>query len=127
VKQGEAGFEFLARLGVRVIGVEEIAQRGFTAALDEALAIVACAPAGFGVTLDLDALDPVYAPGVGSPEPDGLGLRETLRMLRRVAETPGLRALEIVEYNPDRDRQGRTAHLITTLIEAMLPVVRDRR
>jgi len=119
--------EFLARLGVRVIGVEEIAQRGFTAALDEALAIVARAPAGFGVTLDLDALDPVYAPGVGSPEPDGLGLRETLRMLRRVAETPGLRALEIVEYNPDRDRQGRTAHLITALIEAMLPVVRDRR
>ena len=80
---------------------------------------------GFGVTLDLDALDPVLRPPASAVEPDGLGLVETLRMLRRVAETPGLRALEIVEYNPDRDRQGRTAHLITTLIEAMLPVVRQ--
>lgn len=117
--------EFLDRLGVRVIGADEIALRGFAAALNEALSIVATAPDGFGVTLDLDALDPVYAPGVGSPEPDGLGLQETLRTLRRVVEQPGLRAVEIVEYNPDRDRHGRTAHLITALIEAVLPVVRE--
>ena len=51
-------FELLQRLGVRIIGDEEIQQRGFKACLDEALAIVAGAPAGFGVTLDLDAIDP---------------------------------------------------------------------
>ncbi len=118
--------EFLARLGVRVIGAEEIRQRGFAAAFAEALAIVTGAPAGFGITLDLDALDPHIAPGVGSPEPDGLAGSDTVRALHRAAEHPGLRALEIVEYNPDRDRDGRTAGLITALIAAILPALNRR-
>ncbi|MCP5268945.1 MAG: arginase [Zoogloeaceae bacterium] len=113
--------EFLERLGVRVIGAEEIAQRGFQACFAEALAIVASAPHGFGLTLDLDAFDPRLAPGVGSPEPDGLNEREVLAGLRRAAALPGLLGLEIVEYNPDRDRGGITAELITDLIEAILP------
>lgn len=113
--------EFLARLGVRVITAEEIAQRGFKACFDEALATVAAAPDGFGVTLDLDAFDPRVAPGVGSPEPDGLTVREVAAGLRRLTTLPGLLGMEIVEYNPDRDRGGITAALITDLIEAMLP------
>lgn len=115
--------EFLNRLGVRVIGAEEIGRRGFSAACAEALDIVARAPAGFGVTLDLDAIDPRVAPGVGSPEPDGLAASDAVRALQRIATTPGLRALEIVEYNPDRDREGRTAQLITALIAAVLPAI----
>lgn len=113
--------EFLARLGVRIIGSEEIAVRGFAACLDEAAQIVASAANGFGVTLDLDAIDPEAAPGVGSPEPDGLSVREVHRGLHRLAGMRGLRALEIVEYNPDRDRQGITAHLIAELIDDLLP------
>ena len=113
--------EFLERLGVRVIGAKAIAQRGFKTCFDEALAIVSGAPGGFGVTLDLDAFDPRIAPGVGSPEPDGLAVREVAAGLRRLAALPGLLGLEIVEYNPDRDRGGVTAELITDLIEAVLP------
>ena len=116
---------FLERSGVRVIGGDEISRRGFPAALGEALEIVARAPHGFGVTLDLDALDPRYAPGVGSPEPDGLARQDAVQALRRIAGTAGLRAVEIVEYNPDRDRYGRTAQLIAALIAAVLPVVKD--
>lgn len=119
--------EFLERLGVRVIGEAEIEQRGFRAAFDEALDLVSAAPNGFGVTLDLDAFDPRLAPGVGSPEPDGLGVREVIRGLRRLADLPGLLALEIVEYNPDRDRDGMTAELITDLIEAILPPGKKQR
>ena len=61
------------------------------------------------------------APGVGSPEPDGLSAREAHLGLQRLAAVPGLRALEIVEYNPDRDRHGVTARLIAELIDAVLP------
>lgn len=118
--------DFLARLGVRVIDAEEIGQRGFPAAFATALEIVSGAPNGFGVTLDLDALDPRIAPGVGSPEPDGLAARDTVRALQCVANLPGLRAMEIVEYNPDRDREGRTAHLIAALITAILPAIERR-
>lgn len=117
--------EFLERLGVRVIDAEEIADIGFRAAFAEAVSIVAAAPKGFGVTLDLDAFDPRLVPGVGSPEADGLDPGGMVEELRRLAWQPGLLAVEIVEYNPDRDRKGVTADLICDLIGTLLP--NDRR
>ncbi|WP_139326308.1 arginase [Azonexus hydrophilus] len=113
--------DFLRRAGVRIIDSEEISQRGFAVCLDEAMAIVAAAPAGFGVTLDLDAIDPRLAPGVGSPEPDGLLATDVLTAVHWIAGMPGLQALEIVEYNPDRDRHGSTAALLSDLIGEILP------
>jgi arginase len=113
--------EFLRLMNVRIIDSEEIARRGFAACLDEAMAVVAAAPAGFGVTLDLDAIDPRMAPGVGSPEPDGLRAADVLTALHWIAGMPGLKAVEIVEYNPDRDRHGSTAALLSDLIGEILP------
>lgn len=118
--------DFLRRVGVRVIDSEELAERGFAACLDEAIAIVTTAPAGFGLTLDLDAIDPGSAPGVGSPEPDGLWDGDVLAALADLATRPGLWAVEIAEYNPDRDWQGRTARLIADLIGEMLPGLGER-
>ncbi|UCV24644.1 arginase [Ferribacterium limneticum] len=118
--------EFLQRMQVRIIDGDEIHRRGFAACLDEAIAIVASAPAGFGVTLDLDAIDPRLAPGVGSPEPDGLVVHDAVEAMRRIGGLPGLKALEIVEYNPDRDRHGTTAGLISDLIGELLPPGSDR-
>lgn len=112
---------FLQARGVRMIDSEEIARRGFAECLNEAIGIVRAAPNGFGVTLDLDAIDPTLAPGVGSPEPDGLWDGDVLSALHRLAVEPGLLALEIVEYNPDRDQQGLTAELIADLIKTVLP------
>jgi arginase len=112
---------FLREQGVRIIERDEILSRGFAACAREAVSIASSAPGGFGVTLDLDALDPRLAPGVGSPEPDGLGSAEVRAALRRASGMAGLRALEIVEYNPDRDRHGMTAALISELIAEILP------
>ncbi len=117
--------DFLQARGVRMINSEEIVQRGFAECLNEAIAIVASAPAGFGITLDLDAIDPVLAPGVGSPEPEGLWDGDVVLALRRLVMQSGLRAMEIVEYNPDRDRRGVTADLISDLIEEVLPRLAD--
>ena len=72
------------------------------------------------------AFDPRLVPGVGSPEPDGLGTWEVIEGLRALARAPGLLALEIVEYNPDRDRGGVTADLIADLIAAVAPPGRAR-
>lgn len=118
--------DFLRGQGVRIFESEEILRRGFTSCAREALAIVTRAPAGFGVTLDLDVLDPALAPGVGSPEPDGLSIAELRAALRRISAMPGLLALEIVEYNPDRDRDGLTARLISGLIGEILPAIAGR-
>lgn len=113
--------DFLRRMGVRIFAADEIVQRGFMSCLGEALGIVTAAPAGFGVTLDLDAVDPLWAPGVGSPEPAGLSSADVLDALGQMAHLPGWQALEIVEYNPDRDRHGLTARLIADLILQLLP------
>jgi arginase len=119
--------DFLRSMGVRIIDSEEIVARGFSICLDEAMAIVFRAPGGFGLTLDLDAIDPMLAPGVGSPEPEGLWDGDVLVGLQRLASTPGWRGLEIVEYNPDRDTEGTTARLIADLIGAIVPGVTGLR
>ncbi|MFN4341507.1 MAG: arginase [Azonexus sp.] len=113
--------DFLRASGVRIVDSIELAQRGFADCLHEALAVVTAAPAGFGVTIDLDAIDPLLAPGVGSPEPEGLNARDVLEALSGMAGLSGFRALEIVEYNPDRDRLGITASLISDLVGRILP------
>lgn len=113
---------FLQRMQVRIIDSDEINRRGFAPCLDDTIAIVSSAPGGFGVTLDLDAIDPQLAPGVGSPEPDGLVAYDVVEAMRRLGGLPGLKALEIVEYNPDRDRHGTTAGLISDLIGELNPI-----
>ncbi|GAB3477052.1 agmatinase [Marinomonas epiphytica] len=59
------------------------------------------------ISLDLDALDPAYAPGVSHHEPGGLSVREILTILQGI-EVPVVGA-DIVEYNPTRDINGMTA------------------
>jgi ornithine--oxo-acid transaminase len=110
----------LERLGVRVFFMEEIWQRGMDAVMSDALQIVKANTAGFGVTLDLDALDPVEAPAVATPAPGGLRSRSLLPALARIAEQPGYVGFELVEYSPRRDRDGRTAQLIVELVSAAL-------
>src|SRR5437868_10555287 len=62
----------LERLGVRVMYMEEVAQRGIGSVLDEALAIATRGTKAFGVSIDLDVVTPDEAPAVGTPVPDGV-------------------------------------------------------
>ena len=110
----------LARLGVRVFFMEEIWQRGLEAVLADALAIVTEGTVGFGITLDLDALDPADAPAVGTRAADGIRARALLASLAQLSRDPRLVGFELVEYSPDLDRDGRTARLVPELISAAL-------
>jgi arginase len=121
VRSYESGeMALLTRLGVRIILMEEVKQRGIDAALQEALAIATRGTAGFGLTIDLDGFDPLDAPAVGLKEPDGLRALPTLAALAPLARHPALRGLEIVEYIPEFDRELATAHLLRDLILAVL-------
>jgi arginase len=117
-ERGEA--ELLGRLGVRVFFMEEIAQRGIPETLVEALSIVTCASAGFGITLDLDAIDPGDAPGVGTPAPNGIRGAEFVSALAGYGGHPGLAGVEVVEYNPYHDRHSATAGLVADALIAIL-------
>ena len=64
--------------------------------------------------------DPRDAPGVGSPVAGGIRGPDLLRALARSGRGPALAGLEITEYNPDRDRDGKTARLVISTIAALL-------
>jgi arginase len=116
----EGEMELLRRLGVRMILMDEVKERGIAAALKEALAIATRGTEGFGITIDLDGFDPADAPGIGLKEPDGLRAAPTLAALSHLSDHPALKALEIVEYIPEFDENLRTAHLVRDLILATL-------
>lgn len=112
--------ERLARLGVRFYTMEEIRRRGLPAVLAEAWRRVAAAPGGFGVSLDLDVLEPMLAPGVSVPERCGLRPAQLVRCLRQQPGKQRLRGIEVVELNPARDPQGQTRRLLPKLLSSLL-------
>ena len=106
------------RVGIRIIAMEEVRRRGLAAALDEAVRVACRGTAAFGLTLDLDAIDPLDAPAVGTPEPGGIRAAELRPVWRGLAQRPNCAGVEIAEYNPHRDRNGRTARLMRDLLAA---------
>ncbi|MBA3576007.1 MAG: agmatinase [Sphingomonas sp.] len=74
------------------------------------------------ISIDLDALDPAFAPGVSHHEPGGLSTRELLSVLHRV-RSPIVGA-DVVEHNPSRDRDGVTATLAAKLVKELAALAR---
>lgn len=111
--------ELLQNLGVRVYKMDEVRERGFPEVFKEALDIVTKGTEGFGISIDLDVFDPLIAPGVGTPAPNGLNEDEFLTEFSLLKNNPHFKALEIAEYNPDRDVDHKTAYLIGKLLAAL--------
>lgn len=110
----------LRQLGVRVFYMDEVARRGLATVMREALAIVTAGSAGFGLSIDLDVLDPRDAPGVNTPVENGVRSRELATALACVSAHPALAAIEFAEFNPLRDRGGRTASSLEKLLDAVV-------
>lgn len=106
----------LERLGVRVFFMEEVYARGFDTVWREAVLHVTQATAGYGITVDLDAIDPRDAPGVGSPVREGVAGDDLIRAVQQSHGDPKLLAVEIAEYNPHEDRDRLTLKLLRRLI-----------
>jgi arginase family enzyme len=70
------------------------------------------------ISVDLDGIDPAFAPGVSHHEPGGLSVREVLNVLaRQKAEIVGA---DIVELNPERDINGMTAAVAAKLCKELM-------
>lgn len=116
-EEGEA--KLLTRLGVRVFFAEEVERRGLAAVMEEAVNIARKGTAGFGLSIDLDAINPRESPGVGTPAADGLHASSLIQALRPLHGTPDLITVELAEYNPYRDRGGLTAHQAEGILAAL--------
>jgi arginase len=109
----------IAEIGVRVYTMSEIDKRGLQVVLSDALAFLGDLPF-LHVSLDLDAVDPMFAPGVGTPVRGGLSYREAHLALEMVSESALLDSLDVVEVNPILDRENETAKLAVELVASAL-------
>ena len=101
----------LSRAGALVMGMEQIDRYGLVSILERAIERVSHDVEGIYLSLDMDALDPEHAPGVGTPVPAGLSQREIHLACEMIAETGKLVGMDLVEVNPILDVQNRTAAL----------------
>lgn len=110
--------------GMRVIFIEEFEDLGVEAVIAEARRVVGDGPTY--ITFDVDGLDPVYAPGTGTPEPGGITTREALRMLRGFRNL-NLVGADVVEVSPPFDPSGNTALVGATIMFELLCLLAEVR
>ena len=111
--------ELIGSLDVRVFTMTDLDRLGVERVMREALAFLS-GTAFLHVSFDLDVVDPMFAPGVGTPVRGGLSYREANLVLELVAESGRLDSLELVEVNPILDRANETAILAVELAASAL-------
>jgi guanidinopropionase len=116
-QNSDEGWTFSLESGMRVVFMEEFTELGVAAVIAEARRVVGAGPAY--ISFDVDGLDPVYAPGTGTPEVGGLTTIEAQALLR------GLRGLDlvggdVVEVAPPFDPSGNTALVGATMMYEIL-------
>ena len=112
--------DFAHETGMRVVVIEEYFEMGWERVMQEAREIVGDGPVY--ISFDADGLDPVYAPGTGTPEIGGFSSHEAQQMLRA---TRGLNLVggDVVEVAPPFDQSGNTALLgATMMFEILCPL-----
>ncbi len=118
VEPGER--EMIRKLGIEAYSMTEIDMIGMGQACLNAISKIENNCDAFVVSFDLDACDPRYAPGVGTPQRGGLTYRESHLVMELVAQSKKLLTVELVEYNPELDIDGHTADLTIGLLESAL-------
>lgn len=109
----------IKKAGVTAITMADIDRLGMAAAMERAIS-VASRGDGIHLSLDMDAIDPDEAPGVGTPVRGGLTYREAQLGMEMLAASGKLRSMEVAEVNPILDRENRTAQLAVELIASAL-------
>ena len=110
----------IKKAGVTAITMADIDRAGLADGMKRAIAVAGQAAAGIHLSLDMDALDPNEAPGVGTPVRGGLTYREAQLAMEMLAASGKLRSIEVAEVNPILDAGNRTARLAVELIASAL-------
>ncbi|MEM6666424.1 MAG: agmatinase [Pseudomonadota bacterium] len=111
------GWDYSKNSGMRVMFMEEVSRIGIDAVIAEARALVGDGPVY--LSFDIDSLDPVYAPGTGTPEVGGLTVIEAQALLRGLRNLNYIGA-DLVEVAPPFDQTGNTALVGATLMYEIL-------
>ena len=110
----------LKTLGVTVFTMHEIDIMGMAKVMAEAIRIVSDGTDGIHVSFDMDVMDPLHAPGVGTPVVGGLTYRESHLAMELVSAANIVTSAEFAEVNTVLDNKNQTAKLAVALIGSLL-------
>ena len=108
----------IAQTGVNAFTMTEIDTQGIHRVVRKALSRVTQGTDFLHVSLDLDAVDPTVASGVGTPVKGGLDYREAHLMMELIAESKAMTSLEVVEVNPILDTRNASAEFAVELVQS---------
>lgn len=110
----------IKELGIKVYTMHEIDRLGMTHVMEDAISYLKVRHVdGVHLSLDLDALDPLYTPGVGTPVLGGITYRESHLAMEMLQEAGFISSAEFVEVNPILDELNRTADVAVALIGSL--------
>ncbi|WP_318616104.1 arginase [Sporosarcina sp. YIM B06819] len=112
--------QLIKEQGIKVYTMHEIDRDGMTAVMEDAIAYLRLRNVdGVHLSLDLDGLDPLYTPGVGTPVPGGISYRESHLAMEMLEDSGMITSAEFVEVNPILDEKNKTADVAVGLMGSL--------
>ena len=114
--------ELIRERGIKVYSMHEIDKMGMDFVIEDSIRYLKEERKTDGVhlSLDLDGIDPLYTPGVGTPVPGGISYRESHLAMEMLHDSGIITSAEFVEVNPILDEKNRTADVAVALIGSLL-------
>ena len=100
---GADSFAWMREQGFKYHTMAEIEKRGWEDVMEDIIKEAKDGPEYMYISFDIDVIDPAYMPGTGTPEPNGLTLREAFPLVRRLCAESNVVGFELVELLPYRD------------------------
>jgi agmatinase len=124
---GEPEFSWQADKGITSLFMHDVRDRGIRAVIEDAVAVMGGGPAY--LTVDVDVLDPAFAPGTGTPEPGGMTPTDLLWAVREVATRVNLVGADVVEVAPTAVGSADVTALVADRVvrEALTGIALRRR
>ena len=104
--------------GCAISTMRDIDELGMPRVIREALNCIKGREA-IHLSLDMDAIDPQEAPGVGTPVPGGLSFREAQLIMETIADSGKLRSVDVMEINPILDHRNKTAQVAVSMLASV--------
>ena len=123
----EGDMTWMREQGIRSHYMAEVERDGFNKVMERAIAEALDGPEYLFISVDMDSLDPAYAPGTGTPEPGGLTPREAFKILRRLCAESNVIGFELVELAPMLDPTYVSAMNANRLIRECMTGVAMRK
>lgn len=113
-------YDYIRSYGIKLYSISDVWGRGIATVVKEAMTYLSEQTDGVYISLDIDVLDPCYAPGTGTPVPGGLTPREMIQAISIICDTARLVGIDLVEVAPNYDLSESTQQLAAFLLHRFI-------